>query len=76
VNPNGAKVCQNLPTITWPFVTGIAKGEPHHWTSMGGDAQRGDLSVMFKVLQHHLPTAISVARSSSSNCGQIFSRTT
>jgi hypothetical protein len=28
-------------------VTAIAKGEPHHWTSMGGDAQKGDLSVMF-----------------------------
>ena len=25
----------------------MAKGEPHHWTSMGGDAQQGDLSVMF-----------------------------
>ncbi|MFZ0661910.1 MAG: arabinofuranosidase catalytic domain-containing protein [Acidobacteriaceae bacterium] len=47
VNPNGSKVCKNLPTITWRFVTAIAKGEPHHWTSMGGDAQRGDLSVIF-----------------------------
>jgi len=25
----------------------MAKGEPHHWTSMGGDAQQGPLSVMF-----------------------------
>ena len=25
----------------------MAKGEPHHWTSMGGDAQKGDLKVMF-----------------------------
>ena len=25
----------------------MAKGEPHHWTSMGGDAQKGALSVMF-----------------------------
>src|SRR5215467_7859858 len=25
----------------------MAKGEPHHWTSMGGDAQKGDLQVMF-----------------------------
>ncbi len=47
VNANGSKLCENLPTITWRFVTGIAKGEPHHWTSMGGDSQRGDLSVMF-----------------------------
>jgi len=25
----------------------MAKGEPHHWTSMGGNAQRGALQVMF-----------------------------
>jgi hypothetical protein len=37
----------DLPSITWRFVTAMAKGEPHHWTSMGGDAQTGDLSVMF-----------------------------
>jgi Alpha-L-arabinofuranosidase B, catalytic/NPCBM-associated, NEW3 domain of alpha-galactosidase len=47
VNPDGSKVCANLPTITWRFVTAVAKGEPHHWTSMGGDAQQGALSVMF-----------------------------
>jgi hypothetical protein len=48
VNPDGAdKLCTNLPNITSRFVTAIAKGEPHHWTSMGGDAQKGDLSVMF-----------------------------
>ncbi len=47
VNPDGSKLCANLPNITWRFVTAIAKGEPHHWTSMGGDSQRGDLSVMF-----------------------------
>jgi non-reducing end alpha-L-arabinofuranosidase len=47
VNPDGSKLCSNLPSITWRFVTAIAKGEPHHWTSMGGDAQRGALSVMF-----------------------------
>jgi hypothetical protein len=45
-NPDGSKLC-NLPNITWRFVTAMAKGEPHHWTSMGGDAQRGALSVMF-----------------------------
>ena len=27
--------------ITWRFVTAMAKGEPHHWTSLSGDAQRG-----------------------------------
>jgi len=47
VNPDGSKYCANLPSINWRFVTAIAKGEPHHWTSMGGDAQRGDLKVMF-----------------------------
>jgi hypothetical protein len=47
VNPDGSKPCVNLPTITWRFVTAMAKGEPHHWTSMGGDAQQGPLSVMF-----------------------------
>jgi hypothetical protein len=47
VNPDGSKVCANLPNISWRFVTAIAKGEPHHWTSMGGDAQRGALTVMF-----------------------------
>jgi hypothetical protein len=47
VNPDGSKLCANLPSIAWQFVTAIAKGEPHHWTSMGGDAQRGALSVMF-----------------------------
>ncbi len=47
VNPDGSKLCVNLPSIDWRFVTAIAKGEPHHWTSMGGNAQQGDLSVMF-----------------------------
>jgi Alpha-L-arabinofuranosidase B, catalytic/Lamin Tail Domain len=47
VNPDGSKLCVKLPSITWRFVTAVAKGEPHHWTSMGGDAQRGPLSVMF-----------------------------
>ncbi|HEX2917621.1 MAG TPA: arabinofuranosidase catalytic domain-containing protein, partial [Edaphobacter sp.] len=47
VNADGSKSCPNLPSIDWRFVTAMAKGEPHHWTSMGGDAQRGRLSVMF-----------------------------
>jgi hypothetical protein len=45
-NPDGSKQC-NLPNIDWRFVTAMAKGEPHHWTSMGGDAQQGALQVMF-----------------------------
>src|SRR5271169_2640843 len=47
VNKDASKLCDSLPNVTWRFVTGMAKGEPHHWTSMGGDAQRGALSVMF-----------------------------
>jgi len=47
VNADGSNLCKTLPNITWRFVTAMAKGEPHHWTSMGGDAQRGALQVMF-----------------------------
>jgi hypothetical protein len=47
VNPDGSKFCDTLPSIDWRFVTAVAKGEPHHWTSMGGDAQHGNLAVMF-----------------------------
>ncbi|MGB6194601.1 MAG: arabinofuranosidase catalytic domain-containing protein, partial [Terracidiphilus sp.] len=47
VNTDGTKGCPKLPSIDWRFVTAIAKGEPHHWTSMGGDAQQGTLTVMF-----------------------------
>jgi hypothetical protein len=47
VNADGSKGCPNLPSIPWRFVTAIGKGEPHRWASMGGDAQKGALSVMF-----------------------------
>jgi hypothetical protein len=48
VNPGSAsKLCANLPNITSRFTTAVAKGEPHHWASLGGDAQTGDLSTMF-----------------------------
>jgi hypothetical protein len=47
VNPDGSKLCANLPSISWRFVTATADGEPHHWRSMGGDAQKGDLKTMF-----------------------------
>jgi hypothetical protein len=48
VNPSpNDKYLPNLPSITWRFVTATADGEPHHWRSMGGDAQRGDMIVMF-----------------------------
>ena len=45
-SPND-KYCPDLPSITWRFVTATADGEPHHWRSLGGDAQKGDLKVMF-----------------------------
>jgi hypothetical protein len=47
VNKDASKLCADLPSITWRFVTAMAKGEPHHWTSLGGDAQQGALKVMF-----------------------------
>ena len=48
VNSEGTnKNCAELPNVTWRFVTAMAKGEPHHWTSLGGDARTGPLSVMF-----------------------------
>jgi hypothetical protein len=48
VNPGStSKLCADLPSITSRFVTAVAKGEPHHWASLGGDAQQGDLSTMF-----------------------------
>jgi hypothetical protein len=45
-SPND-KYCPDLPSITWRFVTAMADGEPHHWRSMGGDAQQGNLQIMF-----------------------------
>jgi len=45
-SPNN-KYCPDLPSITWRYVTAMADGEPHHWRSMGGDAQQGDLQIMF-----------------------------
>jgi hypothetical protein len=48
VNPGStSKFCADLPNITSRFVTAMAKGEPHHWASLGGDAQQGALSTMF-----------------------------
>ena len=45
-DPND-KYCADLPSISWRFVTATADGEPHHWRSMGGNAQGGDLQVMY-----------------------------
>ena len=48
VNPDpNDKYCADLPSISWRFVTAMADGEPHHWRSMGGNAQGGDLQIMY-----------------------------
>lgn len=47
VNSDGSKHCADVPTVTWRFVTAMAKGKPHHWSTLGGDAQKGPLSVMY-----------------------------
>ena len=48
VNPDpNDKYCPDLLNITWRFVTATADGEPHHWRSMGGDAQGGELITMY-----------------------------
>ena len=47
VNEDKSKLCKTLPIVSWRFVTAMAKGKPHRWTTLGGDAQRGDLAVMF-----------------------------
>jgi hypothetical protein len=48
VNPgSSSKLCADLPSISSRFVTAVAKGEPHHWASLAGDAQDGPLSTMF-----------------------------
>ena len=45
-DPND-KFCEGLEAITWRFVTAMADGEPHHWRSMGGNAQEGALKVYY-----------------------------
>jgi hypothetical protein len=39
LRPRGADIATDVDSV--------AKGEPHHWASLGGDAQKGALSVMF-----------------------------
>jgi non-reducing end alpha-L-arabinofuranosidase len=49
VNPSpNDKLCADLPNITWRFVTATMDGEPHHWRTMGGDSQKGNMQVMFE----------------------------
>src|SRR4051812_3979857 len=48
VNPGStSKLCPDVPSISWRFATAVAKGEPHHWASLGGDSQSGSLATMF-----------------------------
>ncbi len=48
VNPDpNDKYCRGLNTVSWRFVTATADGEPHHWRSMGGNAQEGELKVYY-----------------------------
>ena len=47
VNTNSSSKACDLPIINWRFVTATADGEPHHWRTLGGDAQSGDLKVQF-----------------------------
>ena len=44
-SPNN-KNC-DIPVITWRFVAATMDGEPHHWRTMGGDGQRGEMQVIF-----------------------------
>ncbi len=48
VNPDpNDKYCRGLNSVDWRFVTAMADGEPHHWRSMGGDAQEGELKIYY-----------------------------
>ena len=48
VNPGStSKLCADLPSIDWRFVTAMAEGQPHEWSSLGGNAQSGSLATMF-----------------------------
>jgi non-reducing end alpha-L-arabinofuranosidase len=44
-SPNN-KNC-DIPIINWRFVAATMDGEPHHWRTMGGDAQQGDMKIMY-----------------------------
>ena len=48
VNDDKSKLCANLPTLDARFITAVTKGKPGHWATLGGDAQRGQLAVMYE----------------------------
>ena len=45
-DPND-KYCPTLKSQTARFITAMADGEPHHWRSMSGDAQKGELEILY-----------------------------
>ena len=45
-DPND-KFCPTLKSQTARFITAMADGEPHHWRTMSGDAQQGELEVLY-----------------------------
>jgi len=48
VNPDpNDKYCPTIPSVNWRFITATADGEPHHWRSMGGNAQAGELKMFY-----------------------------
>lgn len=42
VNDDHSKLCPALPAVKWRFATAMAKGKPHVWAMMVGDAQKPD----------------------------------
>ena len=45
-DPND-KYCESLKSQTARFITATADGEPHHWRSMSGDAQKGEMEILY-----------------------------
>jgi hypothetical protein len=48
VNDDKSKMCAGVPTLDARFVTTVTKGKPGHWATLGGDARRGQLAVMYE----------------------------
>jgi non-reducing end alpha-L-arabinofuranosidase len=48
VNDDQSKLCANVPSLSTRFITAVTKGKPGHWATLGGDAQRGQLAVMYE----------------------------
>jgi len=48
VNDDKSKLCAGVPTMNTRFITAVTKGKPGHWATLGGDARRGQLAVMYE----------------------------